>query len=90
MKVEPRRYLYGFKTHSGAIHWQLNTAPYNGQREPDYVEHLTTVADVLAALRQPSVAMIHAANPNDDLDVTWKKMLDAFEREQQPWRTLPR
>ena len=94
MKVEPRAWLHdGSKEHVIDVVTERIKMIWLGAA-PKHVEHYTiplyTVADVLAALRQPSVAMIHAANPNDDLDVTWKKMLDAFEREQQPWRTLPR
>ena len=30
--------------------------------------------------REPTFAMIEAADPNDDLDVTWRKMIDAAGR----------
>lgn len=54
---------------------------------------LTTVADVLAAMRQPSQAMIEAAigtatecdaciRPQYSVDALWNAMLDQFERDQ--------
>ena len=51
------------------------------------VEALTTVADVLAALRQPSETMVKAGWIDKE-DVTpaeiFLAMLDQFEKEQQP------
>lgn len=60
---------------------------------PKHVIPFTTVADVLAALRQPSEAMIEAAvgtatecdaciRPQYSVDALWNAMLDQFEKEQ--------
>ena len=81
MKVEPRA-VVNPPTMLEAITW----VPFcNGKPLKPGVE-LTTVADVLAALRQPSEAMIAAGDKKYEgtliVEEAFLAMLDQFEKEQ--------
>jgi len=65
-------------SHSFYVH---QVPPAKGDFVPLYVAPVAP-SDHVSVPRMPTLSMIRAADPNDDLDVTWGKMIAAAEKEQ--------